>query len=451
MKNLYLTAIVLFIAIQNIKAQKEPLSEHVILISIDGFRPNFYQEAKWPAPNLKTMAEEGVSANGVRGIYPSVTYPSHTTLITGAYPASHGIYYNSPFEEKGQTGKWYWESSLIQTETLWDAVRKSGKKSASLIWPVSVGAPVDYNVPEVWTLDRSYGRIQPMRDNQTPKGLLEEMELAVLGKMDTINFNGEYLNREDRTGEMAAYILSNYKPNLMTVHLIATDHFQHEQGRDGKKVHTAISAIDRAIGKIMDAAERSGILDKTTFIITGDHGFVDIHSALSPNVWLVEEDLMKAQKNRGEWKATFHTSGAAAFLMLKDKNDVKTLTKVRKKLSSLPQAQKKLFRIIEREELDEIGTDPNVAFALNPIPGIAMSGSSNGDVLKPRSGGTHGYFPDFHDIETGFIAWGAGIAENKKIQKIGLEDIAPFVAKLLNLDFQAKDGILYPGILKQKD
>lgn len=430
-------------------AQEQHPSSHVVLISVDGFRPDFYREAKWPAPNLKTMAEEGVSSNGVRGVFPSVTYPSHTTLITGAFPATHGIYYNSPFEPKGQTGRWYWENSLIQTRTLWDAVLASNMKSASLIWPVSVGAPVDFNIPEVWTLDKSYGRIQPMRDHQNPKGLLEEMEVAVLGKMDTVTFNGDYLNREDRTGEMAAYILSTYKPNLMTIHLIATDHFQHEQGRDGKKVHTAIAAVDRAIGKIMEAAERSGTLDKTTFIITGDHGFVDIHSALSPNIWLVEEGLMEPQSDRGNWKATFHTSGASAFLMLKEKDDAQTLQKVRQKLASLPNSLKKLFRIVERSELDDIGADPNAVLALAPIPGVAMSGATIGEMLKPRSGGTHGYFPDFPQIQTGFVAWGAGIASHKKIKRMGLEDIAPLISSLLGLGFEAKDGVLYPGILKK--
>lgn len=451
MKRIYIQIITTIFGIIMGTAQEKSISEHVILISVDGFRPNFYQEAKWPAPNLKAMAEEGVSANGVRGVFPSVTYPSHTTLITGAFPASHGVYYNSPFEPEGQTGKWYWESSLIQTETLWDAVRKSKKKSASLIWPVSVGAPIDYNIPEVWTLDRSYGRIQPMRDNQTPKGLLEEMEVAVLGKMDTITFNGDYLNREDRTGEMAAYILSKYKPNLMTIHLIATDHFQHEQGREGKKVHTAIAAVDRAIGKIMEAAQRSKILDKTTFIITGDHGFVDIHSALSPNVWLVEEGLMDAERDRGDWKATFHTSGASAFLMLKDRQDTKTVDMVRKKLNSLPNAYKKLFRIVERAELNKVGADPNAVLALAPIPGIAMSGSPNGNILKPRKGGTHGYFPDFPQIETGFIAWGAGVASGKRIEKMGLEDVAPLISELLGLNFNTKNGVLYPGILNSRN
>lgn len=445
-----ITAIFLIFIASNLNAQKSALTDHVVLISIDGFRPDFYQEEKWPAPNLKTMAQEGVSAKGVRGVFPSVTYPSHTTLITGAFPDSHGIYYNSPFEPAGQTGRWYWESNLIQTETLWDAVKKSGMKSASLIWPVSVDAPVDYNIPEVWTLDKSYGRIQPMRDNQKPKGLLEEMELAVLGKVDSTTFHGDYLNREDRTGEMAAYLLGKYKPNLMTVHFIATDHFQHEEGRNGKKVHTSIAAIDRAIGKIIEAAERSRILDKTTFIITGDHGFVDIHSALSPNVWLVEEGLMEDKKDRGDWKATFHTAGASAFLMLKDANDRTTEAKVRKKLNELPDTYKKLFRMVERPELDAIGADPNAVFALTPIQGVAMSSQTSGDALNARSGGTHGYFPDFANIETGMIAWGSGISQGMVIEKMGLEDIAPLINDLLNLNFKAKNGISYPGILKRE-
>jgi predicted AlkP superfamily pyrophosphatase or phosphodiesterase len=448
MKNMLLILAILVQINFTVKAQDKSLTKHVVLISIDGFRPDFYLEEKWPAPNLKTMAKEGTYALGVRSVFPSVTYPAHTTIITGAYPATHGIYYNSPFEPDGETGRWYWNSNLIKTETLWDAVRKSGKISASLIWPVSVGAPIDYNIPEVWTLDSSYGRIKPMEDNETPKGLLKEMEGAVLGKMNETTFNGDYLNREDRTGEMGAYLLEKYKPNLMTIHLIATDHFQHEQGRNGKKVYTAIAAIDRAIGKIIEAAERAGISDETTFIITGDHGFVDIHSAISPNIWLKEEGLLQEQENASTWKAKFHTSGASAFLMLKDKNDKATLEKVRKKLNSLPNSLKKLFRIVEKSELVDIGADPNATLALTPIIGVAMSSSLKGDIITARSGGTHGYFPDFQQIETGFVAWGPGISSGKEVPKMGLEDIAPLVSELLDLNFKAKNGILFSGILK---
>lgn len=332
--------------------------------------------------------------------------------------------------------------------TLWDAVGQAGLKSASFIWPVSVDAPIDYNIPEFWYLQGGYNRIQPMRDKDTPDELLEELELEVLGKMNENTFNGDYFNREDRTGEMAAYVLEKYRPNFMTLHLIGTDHFQHEGGRDGEKVPLAVAAADRAIGKIKEAAERAGILERTTFIITGDHGFVDVHSRLSPNVWLAEAGLIGTEPDRGNWKAAFHTQGAAAFLHLKDPNDKASLAKVKALIKVLPQKTKKLFRVVSKEELIEVGADPNALLAIAPIPGVAMSGSAIGSDLKVGRGGTHGYFPDFKQIETGFVAYGAGIMEGKVVHEMGLEDIAPLVSELLSLKFKAPDGMLYPGLIK---
>lgn len=435
------------IGFNHVYGQESKPSQHVVLISIDGFRPNFYLEEKWPAPNLQTMAREGARSLGVSGVFPSVTYPSHTTVITGYPPAKHGVYYNAPFEPDGQTGRWYWEKELIQVPTLWDAVKKDGMTSASFLWPVSVNAPIDYNLPEFWSLE-GYGRIEPMREMESPKGFLAEMEREVVGKLNERTFNGDYLNREDRIGEMAGYVLETYRPNLITLHLIATDHFQHEQGRDGPMVAKSLAATDRAIGKIMEAAERAGILDQTTFIVTGDHGFVNIHTSISPNVWLVEAGLMEDKKDRGNWKAAFHTSGASAFLHLKDKNDTETLSKVKQLLEDQPDTFKKLFRVVDTEELAEIGADPNASLALAPIRGISFSGSTSGDVLKPAKGGTHGYFPDFDEIETGFIAWGAGIRENVEIQEMGLVDVASVVKYLLNLSTEFPESTLYPGIKK---
>ncbi|MDO8965191.1 alkaline phosphatase family protein [Algoriphagus sp.] len=431
-----------------LNAQESRPTQHVVLISIDGFRPDFYLEEKWPAPNLQEMAKAGARSLGVTGVFPSVTYPSHTTIITGRTPLHHGIYYNAPFEPTGQTGRWFWESELIKVPTLWDAVKAAGLKSASFIWPVSVHAPIDYNLPEFWSLEEGFGRIEPMREKETPKGLLAEMELNVLGKLNERTFNGDYLNREDRIGEMAGYILETYKPNLITLHLIATDHFQHMEGRDGPMVRKSLAATDRAIGKIIEAADRAGILEQTTFIVTGDHGFVNIHSSISPNVWLVEAGLMENQPDRGNWKATFHTSGASAFLHLKDKNDFVTLNKVKSILENLPENQKKLFRVVDQEELMRVGADPNAALALASIQGISFSPSSQGSVLKPAKGGTHGFFPDFDEIETGFIAWGAGIRENVEIQEMSLVDVAAVVDYLLNLKMDLPESTLYPGMKK---
>ncbi len=425
-------------------------SKHVVLISIDGFRPDFYIEEKWPAPYLKEMAEKGAYAQGVRGVFPSVTYPSHTTLITGAMPANHGIYYNSPFEPEGPTGRWYWEESLIQTQTLWDAVREAGLTSASFFWPVSVGAPVDYNVPEVWSPEEGYGELEVTRQHEMPKGFMAELETEVAGKLNSTTFNGDYMNREDRTGEMAAYTLEKYKPNFMTVHLIATDHFQHVEGREGPMVHKALAAADRAVGKMVEAAQRAGILAETTFIIAGDHGFVDIHSAFQPNYHLVQAGLMEPQKDRGNWKATWHTSGAAAFLHLKDPKDKKTLQQVKEIYQNLPQQYKKLFRLVEQEELKSIGADPTISLAIAPVKGIAIASGYEAP-LKSASGGTHGFFPDSKDIQTGFIAYGAGIKAGVVISLMGLEDVAPVISHLLSLSFKVKDGVFLPGIVEQQE
>jgi predicted AlkP superfamily pyrophosphatase or phosphodiesterase len=425
-----------------------PPARYVILISVDGFRPEFYKDPQWAMPTLQQMAHGGVYADGVRSVFPSVTYPSHTTMLTGALPSRHGIYYNSPFSKEGENGKWYWETGLIKVPTIWDAARKAGLKTASIHWPVSLGAPVDYNIPEVWATDKNVERTLPMRQQATPKGLMEEMEQKATGKLTANDLNSDFLVLDQNIARMASYLIQTYKPNLTTVHLLCVDHFAHEEGRQGPKVRKAVAAADMAISQIMEALERAGIKDSTAIIVTGDHGFVDVHTILAPNVWLAQKGLLESGSGRGNWKAAFHTSGAAAFLYLKDKNDTKTVKQVQDMLQALPASQKKLFRIVNRAELEQIGADPEVVLALAPVPGVNMSSSAQGEALRSGKGGTHGFFPDFEQIQTGFVGYGAGFAKEKRVPVMGLEDIAPLITTLLGIPFQSPDGVLYPGLVE---
>ncbi|OOQ57785.1 alkaline phosphatase family protein [Mucilaginibacter pedocola] len=422
-------------------------AKHVVIISIDGFRPDFYREDKWATPTLHRMMAEGVSADGVRGVFPSVTYPSHTTIITGAKPLKHGIYYNSPFEPDGATGRWYWETNLIKVPTLWDAASKAGLKTASVLWPVSVGAKVDYNIPEFWPLDKNVERTTPQRENSVPKGLFEEIEVNATGKLDAAKLSSDFASADENGSRMVAYIIKKYKPNLLTFHIFAVDHAEHAEGRDGQHVRQAVAGADHAVNNVLEAIEQAGLKDSTAVIVTGDHGFSNIHTAVAPNVWLTKAGLLSKANGKTTWKAQFHTSGAAAFLMLKDAKDQQTLQKVRSELEALPESTKKLFRVVERAELDKIGTDPNVALALAPVEGVSMSGAADGDAVRAASGGTHGFYPDFQHIQTGFIASGAGVKKGVSMPLIGLEDIAPLAAKLLGVKFNAPDGVLYPGML----
>lgn len=423
-------------------------ADHVVLISIDGLRPEFYLDEVWPAPMLQQMGREGAHAKAVRSVFPSVTYPAHTTIITGKLPIDHGISYNSPFEPEGATGRWYWEEKHIKVPTLWDTARDAGLKTASVFWPVSVGAPIDWNVPEVWPLDWEVDEFtDPMRREATPPGLVEELEREATGRLSSQNFSFGRFNLDDKSSEMAAYLLATYKPNLLTLHLLSVDRIQHDEGREGPTLPRALATLDRGVSRIVEAAEQAGILDRTTFLITGDHGFIDLQTRLAPNVWFVDAGLMAAQPDRGNWRATVYNTGVAGFVFLADPDDQEALMAARRAFDSQPAEIRALFEVLEREDMDRLGGAPDAALGLTPAPGVYISSSYQPPALQPAQGASHGYLPDLPGMSTGFVAWGTGIRPGRAVSSLGLEQIAPLIKELLGLDLAGSESPIHSKIL----
>src|SRR5690348_7126383 len=121
MRHLLAGALV-FAILTGAQASAAPL----LVISIDGMRPDYVIEAEkhgLRVPTLRKMMAEGAYARSVIGVNPTVTYPSHTTLVTGVSPAEHGIYNNTPFDPTdANQGGWYWYAVDIKVPTLFDAV-----------------------------------------------------------------------------------------------------------------------------------------------------------------------------------------------------------------------------------------------------------------------------------------------------------------------------------------
>ncbi|MET0464005.1 MAG: ectonucleotide pyrophosphatase/phosphodiesterase [Chitinophagaceae bacterium] len=444
MKYLFI-AIGLLTGSLQLSAQK---TKHVILISVDGFRPDFYLDSTWPAPNMQYLAKLGVSAKGVEGVFPSVTYPSHTSILTGAYPAEHGIYYNTPFQPLGATGIWNSETELIKTKTLWTAFKEAGLKTASVSWPVSVGADVDYNIPEAFTIKNPLDRRGPTSLHATPKGLFEEVQLKATGQMEAVDLNINHSKIDENIGRIGAYLFRTYKPSLLTIHLPGVDHAEHTQGRSGQLVKAAIANADRVIGSIWETVTLSGMADSTAIIITGDHGFVNVSRSFSPNILLVQAGLLDAKDGPDRsWKAQFNSGGGSVFLQLKDPSDKQTLDKIVNLLKTQPDSIKRLFRIVDQQALRKSGADPNAALALAAIQGVSINTKTEGALVSPGKGGAHGYFPDFREIQTGFIGFGAGFRNNKVIDHMKLIDIAPVVAKMLGVSFKQGNQELNQDIL----
>lgn len=444
-----LIALLSFFEHSKASTNESPEVRHVVFISIDGFRSEFYQQDDLPAPMLQQMARDGVQADGVKGVFPSLTYPSHTSLITGSTPSNHGIFNNTPFEPKGQTGIWNFFYDDITTPTLWDLVNEAGGTTVNVGWPVTVGAPIDYNVVISGALQNSDLADDPIRDLSTPEGLFSELEAEATGKLDvSFDLSNSNLSKENHVSAMMSYLFKKHKPELSTVVLQVTDSFQHSYGRKHDKVSRAIASADRAVSRLVEAADQAGVLEHTAFVISGDHGFTNISLRVAPNVWLVEEGLMEDANDRGDWKATFHTGGGTAFLHLKDPEDTETADRVRELIHNLPASTRKLFRIVERDELDELGATPDVPFALAASPIAGFSGVRSGNAIRKATGGTHGHLSEIPNMETGFVAWGAGISESVHLSRINMVDIAPLIARILDVEFENTDGMLIPGILK---
>src|ERR1019366_8087370 len=97
----------------------------LLVVSLDGMRPDYVLKADehgLKIPHLRRLLKDGAYATGVRGALPTVTYPSHTTILTRAWPLKHHIYSNVVFDPLGRNlAGWMWYAEDIAVPTLWEA------------------------------------------------------------------------------------------------------------------------------------------------------------------------------------------------------------------------------------------------------------------------------------------------------------------------------------------
>lgn len=411
-------------------------ARHVIFVTIDGFRPDFYLEPAWNTPNLRALMKDGAYAKGVNSVFPSMTYPSHTTIITGVQPARHGVYFNSMFEPMGSTGKIYWNDSSIHAKTIFAAAKEKGMTTAALFWPVSADMNVDYNIPDVGSMGET------VREKYSkPEGFIPTLKQEVFNTTEKIDYG-----KNQNVAKIAAYVIGKSKPNLMVIHVFSVDHAEHLQGRTGPMVEEAISDADEAVGIIVDALKNAGIWENTVLMIGGDHGFYNVSRNLNPNVWLKNAGLINNAKNN-DWKAMFNSVGGSSYLYLKDPSDQTTLKQVEDLLASQPDSVKRLYRIINRAQLNRIGANPLAALALTAENEASFGNAATGEAVKPGKGGAHGHFPDTRNIRTGLVMHGPGVKKGTVVEEMDLKDMSPIIARLLGLSMPPMEGKIPKNLL----
>jgi predicted AlkP superfamily pyrophosphatase or phosphodiesterase len=415
---------------QNPAASATASARHVLVISVDGLGASWYMDppANIRIPNLQRLMTEGSYAEGVEGVYPSVTYPSHTTLVTGRVPGEHGVYTNLSSREAGKNPQdWFWNASAIKVPTLWDEAQKHGLTSGAVFWPVTVGARVTWNIPEVW--DPAQGMVgDPLYVAKfaTP-GLLFEAGLE-LGPPKA----GE---DEDVTrARLAAFILKRHKPNLMLVHLAALDEAEHGHGPRSAEAIRTLEKSDARLGELLAAVKEAGLEDVTDVFIVSDHGFLPVEREINPNVLLAKAGLLAVDANgkiTGGKVATV-ASGGSFFIYWPDSQNLQR--EVEAALKPLRDAGV-LWTVLGRTALAELGAEPAIRMALEAPSGAGFDDSARGEVIVKRAslGGTHGYLPFRAGLESAFIARGPRIKKGVNLHRIRMAAIAPTILQSLEI------------------
>jgi len=380
-------------------------------------------------PNLRRLVAEGSHAEGVVGVYPSVTYPSHTTLVTGRMPAEHGIYSNLSSRQAGKNTKdWYWFANSIQAPTVWDVARENGLTTATVFWPVTTGGRINWDIPEIWDPAKGQAGDPLYIARFATPGLLFEAGLELgppkAGEDDDV-----------ARASLAAFVLKKHKPNLLLVHLAALDEAEHEHGPRSAEAIATLERSDARIGELLAAVQQAGLQESTDVFIVSDHGFLPVEREINPNVLLAKAGLLEADAAgnvTGGRIATLATGGAF-FIYWPESPDLRR--EVEAALQPL-RDEGVLWGELGPAAVKDLGAEPAIRLALEAPSGAAFDDRAAGEVVRSLGGtaGTHGYLPFRAGLESSFIAWGPGIRKGAKLGRIPMTAIAPTLLKALGID-----------------
>jgi len=403
----------------------------LVVLSVDGMRPDFYRRPKelgLKIPNLLELVKSGASAEAVESIYPTTTYPAHATLVTGVPPSAHGIYSHlASLDPTEKARPWCWFAGALRVPALWDVARATGRSVAAISWPVSAGAAIDYNIPEIW----DPATADPHRDFATParhstRGLFPEV-LKVLEPM----LAGA---TPDRLRSAAAlYIWGRYRPGLLLVHFVHYDQLAHQFGPTSPQALAAMERTDEEIGRFRETFLEA---EAPTLVVLSDHGFAPVEKEAAPLSVLTEEGLFGREADRtprlGKLGAV-HAGGSFAVYWLEEPSATER--------ASLQRAVKRLVEagtvqeVLDRARLESLSADPDAELSIDAAPGVYFSDRFEGPLVRDsiKDRGTHGQLPTRPGLEASFIVVGPDVSAGRTLDRMALTQVAPTLARLLGL------------------
>lgn len=371
----------------------------MLLISMDGFR--FGYQFKAETPHIHRLIKDGTEAElGLIPVFPSLTFPNHYSIVTGLYPAYHGIVNN--FFIDPSTGDFFTMASHEPKwwlgEPLWETLANRGLKASTYFWP---GAEV---VKGSWNCPKDYCMIY--------------------------NSSVPY---EDRVDSVLRYFDSNSSeiPSFMTLYFEDPDHQGHKVGSDDPRITGAIAKVDAMVGRLISGLEKRGVFEDVSIILVGDHGMVG--TCDKKLIYLDDLGIPK------DWIQSY--SPLLAIRPPSNYSSKKVVAKMNEALSSGSVGNGEYLRVYLKEDLPK-RLHYAASDRIPPIIGLVDEGFKVEQTRLKRQecGGSHGYDNAIFSMRTVFIAHGPQFGRGRKVPSFENVQIYNLVTRILNIDGAPNNG-----------
>lgn len=394
-------------------------------------------------PNFGRFWREAAVCEQVKSVYPSLTYPAHTAIITGKYPCSHGIVNNLQIQPEREKPDWFWKRKYIWGETLYDLVRARGGRTAALLWPVTGGAGIRWNLPEVLP-NRPW-------ENQVMVSCLNGSPLFELDLQRRFGHLRKGVHQPELDNFVQAsllYTLRTRRPDLTLVHFTDVDTNRHLYGVKSREAEEALRRHDERLGEIFRLLGRMGWKDRVNVAVLGDHFQLDVNRAVCPNWYFARRQWLRAENGKiKSWRVLARECDGSCYVYIKDQTLHAPVRRLLEKLES-----RGLVRtVFTGREAAALGADPSCAFMLEGGDGVYFQNGWEMPIITEKTGrlqrATHGFLPDRAGYTTVFGGRGPAFAPKARVETMSLADEGATLAAAMGIPFSQADGEIQKNLL----
>jgi predicted AlkP superfamily pyrophosphatase or phosphodiesterase len=336
---------------------------------------------------------------------------------------------------------------MVFAPTVYDQAFYQGLTVAEVDWvAIKNAGTVHWSFPEIPEVDGALER------EMIRAGKLTEEEVSWMkpgAGRKSPSFMDALWNRA------ACYLIETHRPNLLMLHYLNTDATHHASGPGSAAGATALAYADRLVGDVVESVRRAGIEERTTFVITTDHGFKRVEKVIYPGIVLRQRGLAQlvGQKFVGGDVSTLPMGGMCLVFVNQPTRKAELGPKIREIFGSL----EGVAEVVDADDAPRLGMPTareNAGmgdFILFAKSGYAFQSGATGDeavAVSQNYRGTHGYRADDSELDGIFLAVGRGVKSGVRLGRISNLDVAPTVARLLGIRMEGFEGKVLDGALK---